>query len=460
MKSKNLYLSFLLLVLLVAACGGGDEDGGVAVQSANENLPTAADTPTLVDEASTDTPTEAVTPPAADLLRGLALPEEDADALVPLELAGGLLLNVFGNLGYFSFDGSEASYFSDQVDPINIVLSPAGDRVAFVGSTEAIPDDHVMIVDLGDPSAVLHVPELSPFLMGWSPDGLYVAGASFATNSWPRAVVVNSADGSVNQSEILLGGLSFAWTEGNTALIGGSDGAYQYEPATDELRQFPTTFDIEDSAATFFGPQLGNVEPFFYFLQEDLAAQGERIAGTNEVLGDAYTGSGDEIIYIRFPEDPSDLRFCDSFALQRAGAAEAFITFDATHMLSDPTLLPNGDILLIRWYRENCNIRDVLRPALLRVSPDGSAVETITEDLYYDEATVSWYFDLIERYTVSPDGEFVFYIARDGNSNTAIWAHHLNSGNRAQIMSRSSFRGRDALTYIAYANPNAAAPSE
>lgn len=413
-KFKRLHLKWmafaLIAVLLISACGDKEEAG---IESAGNDSPTTEQT-----EQSTEAATSATENSTAGGDSPLAQLPEAVDRQISLPViegvTGGILFSkgILGGAGTQSsslyiirFGENEPRLIAENVNPVTVSVSPDHQKAFYV--TSGIRNRRVFVADLN----TLAVTDLGrmqgivAFSAGWSPDGDWLTYFEVEANGGTfhkvnvdgtelTALAPNGpltgllADGSIMLNEV---------SEDQTTLT-----VNRYLPDTGEQSVVGTVaFDQTTFAVT-------------------IAGVAELLAENSLDFSDTFfTGGvirvGDERIFSQLTEIvPSGIAICGPWEVTRIGMTaaegEAIYTVEDTTLLSNLRLLPDGSVLVLRWWFEECDINR-LHNDLVRIAPTGESLVVLTDIDPGTEVNLTFLANSNgQKFDLSPDGRYVFWL--------------------------------------------------
>ncbi len=428
--------ALVLTALVVAGCGGDGGDG----DAVGAPLQTVERPPTLAPTAGVGSPFEGL-PAAANGELRLPLIED---------LPGGLLFLKDDVLYLSWFDGEGPALVADVVHPFMIEPSPDGSAVVYpAGETERVVGYGGMaytrfsyVLTMTDLYTVESTPLLnvgdergvSGLFLGWAPDSQSVI--VWDTNSLLLArrsgeiIALPDTDTAAWQPGIH----TVAWLPDSSVLLfatkepaGGSgspDGTgeprlavYRYDPATAER----TMLDLNITDLALLD---------FMYLEKTLHEHGTIYAETFNATHRAARLPDGSRVYIDWPLPVKSFQadVCSTWEIRQQAQGETdppqtLYTVDDTTFLTDLTALPDGSLLFLRWALAGCQFSGVMDVQLIRLVP-GQEPQVITDEIdpgsnANPNTVIMLGYQRGRKYTVSPDGRYVFWVGGGSDTNTS-----------------------------------------
>jgi len=423
----------LLVALVLTGCGGDDDD------SVGAPLQTVERPPTLTPTAGIGSPFEGL-PAAANGELRLPLIES---------LPGGLLFLKDDVLYLSWFDGEGPTLVADVVHPFMIELSPDGSAVAYpAGETErvigyggvaynrfsyilTVTDLHTMettpLLNVGDERGV------SSLFLGWAPDGQSVmvwdTHSLLLARRSGEIIALPDSDTATWQPGVH----TVAWLPDSSVLLFATEepsgtatpqapgdvhlALYRYDPATAERTM--VNLSIDDLALLDF-----------MYLEKTLFERGTIYADTFNAYHRAARLPDGARVFIDWPPPVRAFQadLCSTWEVRQQSpgdtdTAQAIYTVNDTTFLTDLTALPDGSLLFLRWALADCQFSGAMTVELIQLVP-GQAPVVITDEI--DPGSNANPNDVVMlgtqrglKYTVSPDGRYVFWIGGGSDTNTS-----------------------------------------
>ncbi|MCQ3932021.1 MAG: hypothetical protein DPW16_16345 [Chloroflexi bacterium] len=404
--SKWTWLILLLTAtLLLGACGDEEEP---SVQSASSNRPTAT---TSDSQTAGNDETGSADSPLAQLPEPI-----DGQVSLPVidSISGGLLFTqgYYGTAGtqlstlyFMRFGETEAHMIAEGVNPTTVSVSPDYKKVFY--STSGVRNRRVFVADL----TTLEATDLGRMqgvvanIVGWTPDSVLYAEIQIRGDGPVADFFLAKQDGSgvvdVSPEGVMSGVLADgtlllnAVSEDQTALT-----LNRYDPATETSTEIGTVaLDNENFGATILA------------IIDTLQTQGLDLSDTFFTNGSVR--SGDDILLTQLASPaPGGVALCGLWEISKVGIPESTLVYsieDAT-LLSHLRVLPDGSLLMLHWWLEDCNINE-LHNEILHVSTDGQSSVSVAEIDPGTEVNLSFLAGSSgQKYDVTPDGRYVLWI--------------------------------------------------
>ncbi len=406
MKFPKLTWLVLMVIaaMLLGACGDEEEP---SVQSVADDKATA----TTTDNQTTGGNATGTDSPLAQL-------PEAVDGVVSLPLIDGVSGGLLFTQGYYGTAGTQLStlYFmrfgeaeprmiAEAVNPTTVSVSPDYKKVFY--STSGIRNRHVYVADL----TTFEVTDLGRMqgivanIVGWTPDSVLYAEIQIRGDGPVADFFLAKQDGTGVVDMSPEGAMSGTLADGTLLLNAVSE---------DQTTLILNRYDPATAASTEIGSvpiDNNNFGATIVAVINTLQTQG--LALSDSFFSNTSIRSGDDIIYTQLADPaPGGVALCGMWEVHKAGVPESLLIYsieDAT-LLSHLRVLPDGSLLMLHWWLEDCNITN-LHNEILHVSADGQSAVSLTEIDPGTEVNLSFLAGSSgQKYDVTPDGRYVLWL--------------------------------------------------
>lgn len=440
MIKRYMWIVFGLLFALVA-CSGEKETAQVE-GSSNVGSTTQAE---VIVEDTTDE-SESSAPSENFLLANLPAPSPDVFVLPELDIDAKIAFSHDDVLYLADFNAQEATILSNSA--LNFTVQSMGDRrfvYTAVGSES--PENifnrynSIFVYDAAEDVV------LSEYLLvdddhfsdvdGWSDDRQWVAITQFLEDG--RSTEIIASDGSFSSGS-LSNITAVTWLADNTALLFEFDDSIddvgdvlRYDPASDSY------LDVEIDLAALTDDT--STYDSFSILWEQLAAQDLQLAVSSNVeYRFIIDPDHQRYIGIRSPDNPSSTGICDLWSVVRAGnedEGEILYEVENTHALTNIHQLPDGSIVVMRWFKEDCVVSEPLQAEVIHIESDGTT-SVVAQDIYVNVQNLgnNFFRPIAQRMDVSADGRYMIWVSQEEltRGDVAINLTDLATGNSAELL--------------------------
>lgn len=418
-------LALLMVLVALAACGGNDQP-----QEPNQPSPQpqgTADTTNATPQPTSVPALTVSTNDPASWVAGLAEPLAGVYQLPLIEDANGRLAYTQDTrLFLVGFDKQRAQQVAEMVNPYSLNLSPTGQHLAYL-TTLAYQDPpnviQVMDVTTLEVTTLLAVNTPYARVLGWSPDGAWIAVVApeqLTVVDITTQTVLELQVPSNNAPRLAPYPLA-AWLTDNRLLYTQAATPEQlalmvYDPAT----QTSTTLEMTLNTAT----------PIYWgALAPQLAEAGLTLVTTPDL---ASNGA-----YIQQPPAMWSLTpaACDTWSTIKDGTAQYQVNDMA--YLSHLSALPDDQgLLFLAWRYPQCSAGSQMQLWLLWQQANGSL--RLISDTILPESTRDLGLLITQqsqRYTLTPDGRYVIYVAGSAwSKHASLEMTDLHTGQHAILM--------------------------
>ncbi len=394
----------IIAAMLLGACADEEEPSVQSVAEDRSTATTTDDQTTGANAAGTDSPL-AQLPEAVDGQVSLPVIEGVSGGLLFTQGYYGTAGTQLSTLYFMRFGEAEPRLIAEGVNPTTVSVSPDYKKVFY--STSGIRNRRVFVADL----TTFEVTDLGRMqgvvanIIGWTPDSVLYAEIQIRGDGPVADFFLAKQDGTgvvdVSPEGFLSGTLAdgtlllSAISEDQTTLI-----LNRYDPATatsTEIGSVP--IDNNNFGATIVA------------VINTLQTQG--LALSDSFFTNTSIQSGEDIIFTTLASPaPGGVALCELWEVRKAGVPESPLIYsieDAT-LLSHLQALPDGSLLMLHWWLEDCNISE-LHNEILHVSADGQSAVSLTEIDPGTEVNLSFLAGSSgQKYDVTPDGRYVLWL--------------------------------------------------
>lgn len=398
MVRRALLIGLFIFMLAMSACGSGDEDDGPSLEAGKTRTTAvaaaspvvgASDSP-LAALPTTVQPSDAVILPALDGLSG------------QVYVLGGD--SRFGVLVQADFNGQPAEVLVQNVNNgAGLALASDGKRFGMTGSRSEAPRNAAWVIDAGGIQTVVGL-GASGIVMGWSPDSTQMVVAA------QQDILLVGVDGSITPIPSVFGLAEVAWTTEGDILIG------MHDFRTGALMQVLRPAEPEPEVVLTNDPDGAQWSSLLDVPLTDYSlAVGYRFFNRARVFADG------SVVQIPNPPDRSATGLCDTWTVNYGpqGAAEPVLVLEDTHAVDAGAQLPDGSLVVVRYYKPTCSISENVMAELWQVGRDGSS-SVIVAGFPIGATTITGYFDTPPLYTLSPDGRYALWVGQVNNTTALV----------------------------------------
>lgn len=396
-----LFTSLVLVLLLLSACGSDAKDDSPQLESR----------PTRSNTAPTDaTPTPADTPPDSPLaaLPSTAPLRTDAITLPAIDGLRGSLYVIGGDdrsgvVAKATFDGQPADILLPNINNSSgVLLAPDGQRFGITGSRSEAPRNAAWMIDAGGIQTVVGL-GAAGIVTGWSPDSQQMVVATQQEN------LLVGIDGTTTPLPTFFTLAAVAWTTEGEILFGLHD--FRSGALMQVLRNAEPEPEVIISAPD---PEQAWASMLDVPLEDYTLAAGYRFFNQAQVFAD------NRAVQIPTPPDRSATGLCDTWTAFYGpqGAIEPVLALDDTHWLASGPQLPDGSLVVIRYFKPTCSISENVMVEAWQVTPDGSS-SVIVEAFAIGATTIQGFFATPPVYALAPDGRYALWVG-SVNDTTAL----------------------------------------
>lgn len=398
MVRRALLIGLFIFMLAMSACGSGDEDDGPSLEAGKTRTTAVAAASPVV--GASDSPLSAL-PTTVQPSDTVILPALDGLSGQVYVMGGN---NRSGVLVQADFNGQPAEVLVQNVNnAAGVSLAPDGKRFSITGNRGEDPRNAtVWTIDAGGIQAVVEL-DGSGAVIGWSPDSsqMVVAGQN---------ILLVGVDGSITPIPSVFGLAEVAWTTEGDILIG------MHDFRSGALMQVLRPAEPEPEVVLTNDPDGAQWSSLLDVPLTDYSlAAGYRFFNRARVFADG------SVVQIPNPPDRSATGLCDTWTVNYGpqGAAEPVLALEDTHALDAGAQLPDGSLVVVRYYKPTCSISENVMAELWQVGRDGSSSVMVT-GFPIGATTITGYFDTPPLYTLSPDGRYALWVGQVNNTTALV----------------------------------------
>lgn len=440
------YLWCMVLILLVLVGCSGDEDSA-QVSGAGRSEPSNSSSQGQGNETEVEGDGGNLQESSDSIaLANLPRPIPDEFVLPELDIPYPIAFSHDQMLYVVRFDAEPATLLTDTLE-FTIKVKDAS-QVIYVGVGSESPTSvfsrysSIYIYDTETESLLNEIlladDDHFADIESWSPNGQWTVVRRFEDDdSFTDIYAIDGAE----PIETLTPVVVTAWLTDNTVLFYEVDdenniaNVLRYNPATDEYLDIDLDMSQVSTENTFFEN--------YSLISEQLAVNDLELVRTHDQIGQTVVDTtSNTYVTIVQPEAMSSTTVCEDWIVQRGGreiATSTLFDVEDTHALTDLHQLPDGSIIFLRWFKDECDFSEALQAEIIRVFEDGTS-EVVARDLYVNVQNMFFSnnnFRVVEpRMDISADGQYLLWIsqAEPTRGDVALNLKDLTSGESAVLL--------------------------